>query len=137
MGRVIGIDHGLRRVGVAVGDEETGMAFPRDGLAAGDAVERIRRLAADEGTLRVVVGLPLNIDGSEGPQAAAARAFGARLGGVGLEVTFTDERLTTWEAEQRSRSADRPTPANTIDSAAAALILEQYFADRRRHPEES
>ena len=85
------------------------MAFPREGLRAGDAAEH-GRLAADEGTSRVVVGLPLNIDGSEGRQAAAARAFGARLADLGLEVIFSDERLTTWEAEQRSRSpiARRP-----------------------------
>ena len=80
VGRVIGVDHGLRRVGVAVGDEETGMAFPRSVLPTGTASERIQELAVAEGTSRVVVGLPLNIDGSEGAQAAAARAFGARPG---------------------------------------------------------
>jgi putative Holliday junction resolvase len=137
MGRVIGVDHGLRRVGVAVGDEETGMAFPRSVVPSGEAPERIHDLAVAEGTSRVVVGLPLNIDGSEGAQAAAARGFGARLELLGLDVTFSDERLTTWEAEQQSRSGDRPTAANAIDSAAAALILEQYFADRRRRPEET
>jgi putative pre-16S rRNA nuclease len=137
VGRVIGVDHGLRRVGVAIGDEETGMAFPRPGAPTREAAERIHGLATAEGTIRVVVGLPLNIDGSEGEQAAAARDFGASLEGLGLEVTFSDERLTTWEAEQRSRSADRPTTANAIDSAAAALILEQYFADLRRRPEET
>lgn len=137
MGRVIGVDHGLRRVGVAVGDDETGMAFPRPGVRTRVAAERIHGLAAAEGTTRVVVGLPLNIDGSEGDQAAAAREFGARLEFLGLDVTFSDERLTTWEAEQRASSADRPLAANAIDSAAAALILEQYFADHRRRPEET
>jgi putative pre-16S rRNA nuclease len=137
LGRVIGVDHGLRRVGVAVGDEETGMAFPRSVVPIGMASDRIHELAMAEGTSRVVVGLPLNIDGSEGAQAAAARAFGAALAMRGLDVTFSDERLTTWEAEQQSRSRDRPTAANAIDSAAAALILEQYFADRRRRPEET
>lgn len=137
MGRVIGIDHGLRRVGVAVGDEETGMAFPRPGFGTSTAAERIHDLAVAEGTTQVVVGLPLNIDGSEGTQAAIAREFGALLEVLGLEVTFSDERLTTWEAEQRARSADRPAAANAIDSAAAALILEQYFADHRRRPEET
>jgi putative Holliday junction resolvase len=136
MGRVIGVDHGARRVGLAVGDEETGMAFPRSTVPAVGAAEVIARLAEDEGTGRVVVGLPLNMDGSEGPQAAAARGFGYELTQLGLEVAFSDERLTTWEAGERSRAADRPRSANAIDSAAAALILEQFFADRRRPPEE-
>jgi putative Holliday junction resolvase len=136
MGRVIGVDHGLRRVGVAVGDDETGMAFPRAGLAATGSAPRLRSLADDEGTRRIVVGLPLNADGSEGSQAAAARAFGDELSALGLEVAFVDERLTTWEAEERARASDRGPAGISIDSAAAALILEQYFADRRRHPEE-
>lgn len=137
MGRVIGVDHGMRRIGLAVGDEETGIAFPRPVLAAGPAAaDGIRTLAHDEGAARIVVGLPLNLDGSEGDQAAAARAFGARLAAAGLDVVFCDERLTTWEAEQRLRSHRRPSSPDAIDSAAAALILEQYFADRRRPPEE-
>jgi putative Holliday junction resolvase len=135
MGRVIGVDHGRRRVGLAVGDDETGMAFPRAVVPAEGASEAIRRLAAEEGTDRVVVGLPRNMDGSEGPQAAAARAFGDQLAAIGLRVAFSDERLTTWDAEERARAANRRSSMDAIDSAAAALILEQYFADRR-HPEE-
>lgn len=113
------------------------MAFPRSTVPAGGAVVEIARLAAEEGTGRVVVGLPRNMDGTEGSQAAAARAFGQELIAMGLDVSFSDERLTTWEAEERSRATDRSRRANAIDSAAAALILEQYFADHRRHPEES
>jgi putative Holliday junction resolvase len=139
VGRLIGIDHGERRIGLAVADEETGMAFPRPGVRAGKgALEVIRALADAEGTTRIVVGLPLNMDGSEGAQAAAARAFGARLGALGLDVTFSDERLTTWDAGERiTRSGARQSAPDAIDSAAAALILEQYLADRRRRPEEA
>jgi len=137
VGRLIGIDPGERRIGVAVGDEETGMAFPRPALRAGArAPDGVRALADAEGTQRIIVGLPLNMDGSEGSQAAAARAFGARLGALGLDVIFSDERLTTWDAAERiARSGSRSTAADAIDSAAAAVILEQYFADRRRRPE--
>lgn len=138
MGRMIGIDHGTRRIGVALGDSETGMAFPRPPVKAGDAAfEAIRVLAEHERAERVVVGLPLNMDGSEGRQAALARAFGARLEALGLDVAFCDERLTSWEATDRlAGTGQRQIAADSIDSAAAALILEQYFADRRRHPEE-
>jgi putative Holliday junction resolvase len=104
-------------------------------VPAEGASEAIRRLAAEEGTDRVVVGLPRNMDGSEGQQAAAARAFGDQLAAIGLRVAFSDERLTTWDAVDRARAANRRSDADAIDSAAAALILEQYFADRR-HPEE-
>jgi len=139
VGRLIGIDPGERRIGVAVGDEETGMAFPRPAVKAGArAPDGIRALAEAEGTRRVVVGLPLNLDGSEGSQAAAARAFGARLGALGLDVRFSDERLTSWAATERTTgSGSRPLAADAIDSAAAALILEQYLADLRRRPEEA
>jgi len=137
VGRLIGIDPGERRIGVAVGDDETGMAFPRPALkASARAPAGIRALADAEGTKRVIVGLPLNMDGSEGSQAAAARAFGARLGALGLDVSFSDERLTTWDAAERmARSGSRPSAPDAIDSAAAALILEQYLVDRRRRPE--
>ncbi len=113
------------------------MAFPRPALRAGSqAPAGIRALAEAEGTQRIIVGLPLNMDGSEGSQAAAARAFGARLSALGLDVTFSDERLTTWDAAERmARSASGPSAPDAIDSAAAALILEQYLVDRRRRPE--
>ena len=138
MGRLIGVDHGTRRVGVAVGDSETGMAFPRPAVLAGDgALDAILELARDESAERVVVGLPLNMDGSEGRQAGLARAFGARLQARGMEVAYCDERLTSWQAsERRAQAGQRQIGADSIDSAAAALILEQYFADHRRHPEE-
>src|SRR6266487_379330 len=82
-------------------------------------------LASAEGTTRVVVGLPRNMDGTEGPQAAAARAFGERLRGFGLSVEFVDERLSSWEANERMAAAGRrPARASgELDSAAAALIL--------------
>lgn len=139
MGRLIGIDHGERQIGLAVGDDETGMAFPRPAIRAGRrAPQDIQALAIEEGTTRIVVGLPLNMDGSEGPQAAAARSFGARLDALGLDVRFADERLTSWDAAERmTRSAKRQSASDAIDSAAAAIILEQYLADRRRRPEEA
>lgn len=139
MGRLIGVDHGERRIGLAVGDEETGMAFPRPSVRAGArAFQDIQALATEEGTTRIVVGLPLNMDGSEGAQAAAARSFGTRLGALGLDVTFADERLTSWDAAHRmGRSAHRQSAPDAIDSAAAAIILEQYLADRQRLPEEA
>ncbi len=136
MSAVIGLDHGSRRIGIAVGDDETGRAFPRPALlrrnVAAD-LERISALAGAEGTRRVVVGLPRNMDGTEGAQAIAARAFGAQLAGIGLEVAFVDEQLTSWQAgEHLAAAGRRPKRASgEKDSAAACLILQEWL-DRRR-----
>ena len=133
---MIGLDHGSRRIGIAVGDDETGRAFPRPALlrrnVAAD-LQQIAVLAGTEGTKRVVVGLPRNMDGSEGAQATAARAFGAELAGIGLEVVFVDERLTSWQAgEQLAAAGRRPRRSSgEKDSAAACLILQEWL-DRRR-----
>ena len=133
---MIGLDHGSRRIGVAVGTEETGQAFPRPALMRRSLAADLRRIAAlavEEGTTRVVVGLPRNMDGSEGPQAAAARAFGAELTAMRLEVVFVDEQLTSWEAGDRLAAAGRKPDRRSgeKDSAAACLILQEWL-DRRR-----
>lgn len=136
MSAVIGLDHGSRRIGVAVGNEETGQAFSRPALLrrqeAAD-IERIATLARVEGARRIVLGLPRNMDGSEGSQAAAARSFGAQLTAIGLEVVFVDERLTSWQAgEQLAAAGRRPERGSgEKDSAAARLILQEWL-DRRR-----
>jgi putative Holliday junction resolvase len=116
--RIVGVDHGSRRIGLAVGDTETGIAFARPALQRRSAavdLDTIAALARDEDASLVVVGLPRNMDGSEGPQAAAARDFGERLAAIGLAVAYVDERLTTWQA-------------------AARLILQEYL-DAHAPPE--
>ncbi|MGZ6256527.1 MAG: Holliday junction resolvase RuvX [Candidatus Limnocylindria bacterium] len=138
MSAVIGLDHGSRRIGVAVADDETGQAFPRPAVvrrsAAADMVE-IAALAQAEGTNLVVLGLPRNMDGSEGPQAARARAFGAQLSAIGLEVAFVDEQLTSWQAGERLAAAGRRPDRRSgeKDSAAACLILQEWLDRRRPH----
>lgn len=136
MGAVIGLDHGSRRIGVAVGDDEVGQAFARPALLRRNLatdLERIAALAQAERTSRVVVGLPRNMDGSEGAQAAAARSFGARLSTIGLEVDFVDERLSSWQAAEDLAAAGRrpERKSGEKDSAAARLILQEWL-DRRR-----
>lgn len=138
MTRVIGLDHGARRIGVAVGDTETGMAFARRALQRRNQqrdVAVIGDLCAAEGADLVVVGLPLNMDGTEGEQAGAARGFGEQLRAAGLRVEFEDERLSTWEARQRmGESGRRPRRGSgELDSTAARVILQQYL-DARRWP---
>lgn len=148
MTRFLGLDHGARRIGVAVADDDSGIAFARPALrVAGTAaaLEAAAALATAEGVATIVVGLPRNMDGSEGPQAAAARAFGealaqtirARSGdepSIQVEVVFVDERLTSWAAGREVSVRDRRSRrGGELDSAAARLILQDYLDARRAH----
>jgi putative holliday junction resolvase len=135
--RYLALDHGSRRIGVAIGDSQTGMAFARPALRRRN-LERdlavIGELCAAEEADRIVIGLPLNMNGSEGMQAAEARAFGERLARIGLDVAYEDERLTSWEAGERMAEAGRRIRRGSgeLDSTAARLILQQYLDARRR-----
>ena len=136
MSTIIGLDHGARRIGVAVGDTETGMAFARPAIhrrSLAVDLHEVEQLAWAEGAELVVVGLPLNMDGSEGDQAAAARSFGEGLTENGLRVAFEDERLSTWEAGERMRATGRRPrrESGELDSTAARVILQQYLDARR------
>lgn len=132
---VAAIDFGKKRFGVAISDARGLGAYPlgiieRRSLAL-DLDELGRMLAARNVTV-VVVGLPMNMDGSEGPIAIAAREFARRIGDrLAVEVEMFDERLTSREAEERlgprSRHRRRKRP---IDAMAAAVILEGWLAHR-------
>ena len=143
MTRLIGLDHGSKRIGVAIGDTETGMAFARPALRRQNTatdIEAIARIARDEDAATVVMGLPRNMDGTEGVQAAAARKFGERLTAIGLAVDFQDERLTSWQAlEQMGPRRGRDRRSGELDSAAARLILQEYrdAGPRPRLPQEA
>ncbi|HEX2194899.1 MAG TPA: Holliday junction resolvase RuvX [Candidatus Limnocylindria bacterium] len=139
MTRVIGLDHGKKRIGIAVGDTETAMAFARPALRRQSMavdLDTIAALVRDEDAELVVVGLPRNMDGSEGPQAAAARDFGERLAAIGLQVAYMDERLTSWQAAEELAAEGREIRRDSgeLDSAAARLILQEYL-DLSQEPE--
>lgn len=136
MSRLVAFDHGTRRIGVAVADSEIGQAFSRPVIRAarGGDIGPVVDLARAERAERVIVGLPRNMDGSEGPQAAAARRFAGELERAGLRVVFVDERLTSWEAEERvgATKGRAERQRGDVDSAAARLILQDYL-DASRH----
>jgi putative pre-16S rRNA nuclease len=141
--RLIGLDHGSRRIGLAIGDTETRLAFARPALQRTNEradLWAIRQLAQEEGAETVVLGLPRNMDGSEGPQAAAARDFGEQLAAIGLVVAYQDERLSTWQAvEQLGPRRGRDRRSGELDSAAARVILQEYLdaGVRPRPPQEA
>jgi len=133
-GRVLGIDLGERRIGLAISDEERKLAFPagaleRSGLARDLAA--LRALASERGATRIVVGLPLHLDGREGVGARAARDFARALGeATALPVELLDERLTTVEAERALREAPARTRRGrkqVIDAMAATLLLRGWL----------
>jgi putative holliday junction resolvase len=129
-GALIGLDPGTRTIGVAVSDARRRVATPLETVRrtkfAADAA-RLTDIARDRAATGIVVGLALNMDGSEGPRAQSARALGRNLArALGLPVAFWDERLSTMAAERALLEADtsRKRRAQVIDHVAAAYILQ-------------
>lgn len=129
--RVIGLDVGMSRIGVAASDPLGKTAQPLETISRdGSELARLARLARDLEATAIVVGLPLLLDGSEGEQAARVREFAAELGGAtGLPVSFVDERLTTKQAEAAlaQGAVKRAKRREASDRVAAALILRTYI----------
>ena len=138
MSRIVGIDPGQARIGVAISDEERSIAFPRETvLARGGTAEAVRRLRValtDEDISLAVVGLPLRLDGTEGEAARRARAFGEALGAaLEVEVVYWDERLTTVAAERSLREMGRRgTKQREVVDQSAATILPQGYLDANK-----
>jgi len=128
---VLGIDYGTARIGVAVSDALGMLAHPLEAVPAGAAAfTRIAELARARGAARIVVGLPRNMNGSEGGSAAAAREFAAKLGETtGLPILLRDERLSTVAAQRMLHDAgmDAKKSKKHIDAAAAQIILQTYL----------
>ena len=136
--RILGIDWGEARLGLAVSDETQTLASPYKVVPNdGQALAAVIRVAADIGAVEIVVGLPLTLAGEEGPTAADVRAFAADLQGVvAVPVKLVDERLTTKVAEQKLRAAGRRAAEikKAADASAAALILQTYLDARKNAP---
>ena len=134
--RTLGLDYGERRVGVAVSDPTDCFAqpletVPRTQRVPERALERIGELAAEYQVRRIVVGLPLQMDGRAGRQAERARAFGDSVARhTGLPVEYLDERLTSVEATRvLSEAGARPgRNRERVDRVAAALLLGTFLA---------
>ena len=126
--RVIALDHGEARCGVAVSDPTGELVTPLEVIERPDTRRGLAAVASvvrERGAERVVVGLPLTLAGDEGEQAKAARGFAERLSGiVDVPVEMHDERLTT-------RQADRTGGSAAADSRAAAHLLEGWLQAHR------
>ena len=138
MKRIMGIDYGDARTGVAVSDllcSIVGTTCVVPSRNTEKAVADIVKLAQENDVGRIVVGLPKNMDGTEGPRAQLCRAFAEELGqATGLPVAMWDERRTTVEAHNilSAHNYHGRKRKNTVDAVAASLILEGYLAYLRR-----
>jgi putative Holliday junction resolvase len=136
-GRVLALDPGRVRVGVAISDEDGVLASPRAALDAADQkrlVGLVTRLCEEEEVKRILVGLPLDMSGEAGPPARRAEALAATLReATGLPVDLVDERLSTVAAHRRLDDAGHKrgkSRTQAIDGAAAALMLQAWLDSR-------
>lgn len=131
--RILGVDPGGKRLGLALGDDVTGLATPLDVVPYGgcdSAAEVIAAAVKSYGARYVVVGFPTNSEGVRTPACARSEALATALAERGIETDLQAEYLTTNEARRRARAtgrrADRP-----VDDIAAQVIVEEYLELRR------
>jgi len=140
MARWLGIDHGTKRIGIAAGNSADCMAGPLSVIRAAPTEEAIRNIldmAEQYGAEGIVVGLPLNMNGSEGPQAKLARGMaGGLAAATELDVRLWDERLSSFQADQSlAGTMTRKKRKARQDAVAAAAMLEEFF--RSNGPEKA
>jgi putative Holliday junction resolvase len=147
--RALGIDVGSRRIGTALSDQLGMLAAPWRAVQVGRGRElaELAAMVAEREIEVIVIGLPVSLDGTEGPQAATVRAFAERLAAFlsqqqqntdapPIPIEFTDERFTTAEAERLllQRNLSREQRKARIDAAAAAIMLQDWLDARRPRP---
>ena len=133
--RIVALDIGDVRIGVAVSDPTRTIASPVGVITRvgwGPDTRKIKEICDRYETALVVSGLPLNMDGSEGFQAGKVRDFCRRLEAAGLSVTFQDERLSTVSAEEAllEDGMSRQERKKKVDKVAASVILQQWLNSR-------
>jgi len=143
-GRILALDYGRARIGIAIADAQTSLPQPLgtlDRINRNEDMRRLRELIREHSVKQIVVGLPLRLDGTRGDMAEEAARFGQRVHKqFGLPVEMVDERLTSWEAERMLEEQEGRTIHAAagkkhkkekerlgVDAMAAALILKEYL----------
>ena len=130
---LMGFDFGTKSIGIATGQEITGSASPLTSLKANEGIPdwaQIEKLLKEWQPDLLIVGLPLNMDGTEQEMTQRARKFGQRLHGrFGFQVEFKDERLTTTDAKARlfEQGGYKALGKSRVDAVSAQLILESWM----------
>jgi len=152
--RILAIDYGRARIGLAIAESLHGMAQPLGTLERinrNEDMRRLRELVRDHAVKLILVGLPLRLDGTRGDMADETERFAQRMRKqIGVPVEMADERLTSWEAERlleeefgrKSKQIDGASKKKdaakfTVDSIAAAIILREYLERASRAPQEA
>jgi putative Holliday junction resolvase len=136
-GRVLGLDLGDARIGVAISDPERRLAVPVGTIHVGQPpgeLKAVAALVAEHDATLLVIGLPRSMSGDEGPRAALAREFGGALeAAVRVPIEFQDERLSTVEAERVLREAGVTgrERRRVVDRSAATVILQAWLDAHR------
>lgn len=131
--RTLGLDHGTKRIGIAISDELGVIAQPMEFIPAepfAKFLERLKEIIRDKQVEQLVVGMPRNMDGSYGPAALKVREFVAVLKeSVALPITLWDERLTSAQANRFLVQANvrREKRKEKVDQTAAAILLQSYL----------
>lgn len=130
MHKIMALDVGTKRIGIALSDYLQVIATPHSFISRtpeDKAIEEINKIAKENRVEKIVVGIPINMDGSFGFQAEDCKEFSQKL--VGFDIILEDERLTSEEAEQRlrSRKVDFRKNKGLVDMESACVILEQYL----------
>ena len=130
MDKVMALDIGTKRIGIALSDFLHITANPHSFIPRepeSDAIDVIKKIAAENKVGTIVVGVPINMDGSYGFQAEDCKNFAGKLNG--FDIVFEDERLTSEQAEEnlRERKVDFRKNKGLVDVESACIILEQYL----------
>jgi putative Holliday junction resolvase len=150
--KILAIDYGRARIGVAIAELRHGVAQPLatlERINRNEDMRRLRELVRAHGVKLLVVGLPLRLDGTRGDMAEEAERFAQRARKqIGIPVEMVDERLTSWQAERemeeqfgrRSKAGEvaskrKASEKVSVDSMAAAIILRDYLAQQGSQPE--
>jgi putative Holliday junction resolvase len=135
--RILAIDYGRKRIGLALSDELGLTAQPLAVLARTnrrDDMRRLRDLCREHAVSRIVVGHPLDMTGTTGEMAEEVARFATRLGKeLGIETELLDERLTSWEAEQTMSARSSRRKGEPVDDLAATILLREYLDKTQSH----
>ncbi len=134
--KILGVDHGKKRVGLSLSDESGALALPLEVVPGKDRhalLTRVGELVAEHSVGKIVVGHPLTLQGESGPQARQAEDFAQRLRHkLDLDVELWDERMTSIQVDRARPDGTKGSKDGTRDLMAAVLIL-QTFLDAQRH----
>ena len=152
-GKILAVDYGRARIGLAIAESPNGIAQPLgtlDRVNRNEDMRRLRELVRDHAVKLILVGLPLRLDGTRGEMADETERFAQRMRKqIGAPVEMADERLTSWEAErlleeefgrkskQLGASKKKDAAKFTVDSIAATIILREYLQRANQAPQEA